>query len=204
MKNHFDDIAKNWDNQETIERNQQFANQIKDFCSIEGKKILDFGCGTGLLSSYLYSANGQIYGADSSQGMVEQFCQRFSGMHNAHSVCVDIESNDLPADYSDFDLIISAMAFHHLTEPKKVLFKLAASLKHNGHCFVFDLEEEDGSFHPDNISMGVKHFGFSEQTQNNWVKESNLDLVVRKQAFSINKNSRDYPIMMTVFKKVNK
>ena len=63
------------------------------------------------------------------------------------------------------------MAFHHLKDPKAVLSLFKKHLTPSGRVFVIDLDEEDGSFHPDNEGMGVHHFGFSINTMESWSHE---------------------------------
>ena len=98
-----------------------------------------------------------------------------------------------------FDLIVSSMAFHHLNYPGKVLNKLKNNLNSGGKIIVVDLDKEDGTFHPDNEGMGVKHFGFSKETLENWANKSELNLdhyIIN----SIDKNERKYQQFCAVFK----
>ena len=97
-----------------------------------------------------------------------------------------------------FDLVVSSMTFHHLNEPKKMLTKLKGMLCPGGRMAIVDLDEEDGSFHPDNEGMGVKHFGFSKEELFSWAQENGLSLE-HTIINSIEKNDRNYGQFLAVF-----
>lgn len=91
------------------------------------------------------------------------------------------------------------MAFHHLNKPEKMLGTLKNLLNPNGKLAIVDLDEEDGSFHPDNEGMGVKHFGFSKTTLESWAEKEGMTLdhhIINK----IDKNNREYGQFLAVFK----
>lgn len=200
--NHFKEAAKSWDKESTKSRNQVFADAI--LSSLDAKKekmkLLDFGCGTGLLSQYLVDVTSEVIGIDTTEEMLEEFDKKFHAPVKAKSICINLEESKLPAELGNFDLIVSAMAFHHLNQPGEVLKTLKDLVSDQGKIFVIDLDKEDGSFHPDNKKMGVKHFGFSEQEQANWAATLNLQFE-RKIVFEIEKNDRKYPVAMSIFAK---
>ena len=92
--------------------------------------------------------------------MLEVFNGKFQGLNNSKSYLMDMTKTDLPE--TGFDLIVSAMAFHHIKDTFPMLSILKEKLNKNGILAIIDLDEEDGSFHPDPKNMGVHHFGFSK------------------------------------------
>lgn len=86
------------------------------------------------------------------------------------------------------------MAFHHLENPKLVLNKVYQMLNPKGIAVIVDLDKEDGTFHPDNEAMRVKHFGFSKEELLLWSQE--FKSVEHKIIHRVVKNDKSYPMFM--------
>ena len=123
--------------------------------------VLDFGCGTGLVTLRLQPFVGTITGADSSPGMLAVLEEKIEslGLTNIHTALVDFEKGDRIT--GKFHLIVSSMTLHHVPDTA-ALFSLWYDLLLPGGrlCFA-DLDTEDGSFHADNT--GVFHLGFDRE-----------------------------------------
>ena len=149
----FDDRAQEWDqNQRRRQTAQKVASAIKE-CLPKGRyDILDFGCGTGLVSFELEDAAKSITGIDTSAKMVEQF--------NKKSNSPTIKAYQTPLENlpNSFDLIVSSMTLHHIEDIETLVQNMAQKLRPGGFICVADLVSEDGSFHSD--TTGVHHFGF--------------------------------------------
>jgi ubiquinone/menaquinone biosynthesis C-methylase UbiE len=190
--NHFNQIANNWDTSDKIEMYALYAQKINIFLTNKDSiKILEVGCGTGLLGSHFINNNNQLIGVDTSSGMLEVFNKKFSNNDNIKSYLLNLEKEDLKENA--FDLIISSMAFHHLKNPKAMIAKLKNMLSSDGQIIIIDLDSEDGSFHPDPKNMGVEHFGFSKIETDSWGKNKREIINVMK------KDKKEYPIFMAVF-----
>src|SRR5690606_33259109 len=111
----------------------------------------------------------------------------------------NLEKESLPPAVGPFDVIVTAMAFHHLMEPQKMLSLFKKHLGPNGMVFIIDLDEEDGTFHPDNKGMGVHHFGFSKNVLESWSKELGFRSFQHEMVYEIFKNGRSYGIGMGIF-----
>lgn len=196
---HFDTAAKTWDREETVKRNEAFAVAIKKHVDSRISKLMDFGCGTGLLTAQFVNLADELIGIETSSGMLEQFSQRFEGASKVKFLAINLEKESLPSEVGTFDVIVTAMAFHHLLEPKKILSLFKKHLSSNGKIFVIDLDEEDGTFHPDNQAMGVHHFGFSKRTLESWSKDLEFNSFQHDIVYEIVKNSRSYGIGMSIF-----
>lgn len=194
---HFNEVANNWDTEEKIERVTKQAQGIKNKINLESNlDILDFGCGTGLLGFEFINNAKTLLGIDTSDGMLDVFNLKTKDFPNVQSSSINLENENLDRK---FDLIVSAMTFHHLYNPENVLMKFSKMLNKNGKIAVIDLESEDGSFHPDNEGMGVQHFGFSENTLISWAKKCNLDIEV-SVLDKIKKNNKEYNLFLAIFK----
>ncbi|MDD0851688.1 class I SAM-dependent methyltransferase [Halobacteriovorax sp. GB3] len=193
---HFNHVANTWDSNEKILLMQDLAKKTIAKLNIQEKlSIMDFGCGTGLFglefSDYIHS----LVGVDTSAGMLEVFNEKTKGLENISSRMLNLEYETLDLK---FDLIISSMAFHHLEDPKNMIGKLRNLLNSGGQIAIVDLEKEDGSFHPDPIAMGVKHFGFTNDEIESWAQEH--DMSVRISTINTKeKNEKTYDQFLAVF-----
>ncbi|MDD4974522.1 MAG: class I SAM-dependent methyltransferase [Bacteriovorax sp.] len=195
---HFNQIANTWDTPEKIKLNQQYAEGIKKHLTKKDAiKILEVGCGTGLLGSQFVHGASQLTGVDTSPGMLEVFNQKFYDNKNVHSRLLNLEEQEFDED--GFDLIISSMAFHHLKEPAKMILKLKKLLSPDGILAIIDLDAEDGSFHPDPKQMGVHHFGFAKETIQSWSSAAQFKKSSREIINVIKKEQGEYPVFLAVF-----
>lgn len=193
---HFNEVANTWDSKDKIALMRSLAVKTKEALKLKGKlDILDFGCGTGLFGLEFLDHAKTLTGVDTSEGMLKVFDEKTKGVSGASRMNVDLEKESLTGAY---DLILSSMAFHHLANPSLVLGKLRKSLRPGGKIVIVDLRKEDGTFHPDNDAMGVKHFGFSEEELLLWAKENSL-LCEVTTINELDKNNRKYRQFMAVF-----
>lgn len=194
---HFNQVANTWDTPEKIKLNEHYADTIRKYLTKKDSlKILEVGCGTGLLGSQFVDEKSHLTGIDTSKGMLDVFDQKFAGNKNVHSKLLNLEEQNL--DESGFDLIISSMAFHHLKNPEAMILKLSKMLSPSGAIAVIDLDKEDGSFHPDPKNMGVHHFGFEKETTDSWGSKAQFKKISREIVHTIKKESGEYPLFLTV------
>lgn len=199
--NHFDQAALSWDAPEKVAMNVEYARKIREICKLQSPfSILDIGCGTGLLSLNIADADDTVLGLDMSQGMVDVFNQKVAIDDKKRAIILNLEEQDIE---SQFDLVVSAMAFHHLKNPLAVLAKISRVLKKSGHIVIIDLDQEDGSFHASPQEMGVHHSGFSHQELMTWAKELNLCVSHYEIARTIQKNNREYGVFLIALKEAN-
>ncbi len=198
-RSHFDTASKTWDNEETVKRNEAFSQSIKKHIPTHVSKLMDFGCGTGLLTGQLIDQADELIGIETSNGMLEQFSERFIRASKVKYLAINLEKESLPSNVGPFDVIVTAMAFHHLIGPLKMLSLFKRNLSPSGMIFIIDLDEEDGTFHPDNKGMGVHHFGFSKNTLESWSKELGFSSFQHEIVYDIFKNDRSYGIGMGIY-----
>lgn len=200
---HFKEAAKSWDTDKTRTRNQVFSDAVAKHLDGKSIEVLDFGCGTGLLGEALLANDklniGRLVGIDSIEEMIEEFILKFIDEPRAQGYTLDIESNEWLDQIGQFDVLVTAMAFHHLDRPLEALLFLKKHMKPDGKIFIIDLDKEDGSFHPDPKSMGVKHFGFSHDERDQWAKLGDFKKSHHEVIFHVEKNERSYPILMSTY-----
>ena len=163
---------------QTIPLNKQFS-------------MLDYGCGTGLLSFLLSYKVGSICAADVSDGMLAQVRKKITAgnVENIEAANFDI-TKTTPLNRT-FDLIVSAMAMHHIEDATGAITKLAQLLKPGGWLAIADLCAEDGSFHEKGVAV---HKGFEPAEIAEHLKSLKMTSVKYKNVFEIPKNQRIYPV----------
>lgn len=159
-KRDFDKEAGAWD------ENPVRVKLVKDVAQAISKQIalrpdmavLDFGCGTGLLSLQIQPLVRSVTGVDSSPGMLAQFNRKIEELRlrQVETVLVDLDQgHTLPGQY---DLVISNMTLHHIQRIEPLLAQFHSALRPGGYLCLSDLDPDEGRFHGDNT--GVFHFGF--------------------------------------------
>lgn len=120
--------------------------------------VLDFGCGTGLLTLQLAPLVKSITGVDSSRGMLNVLAAKVAkqDLTNVRTLLLDLEAGDTLGD--EYDLIVSNMTLHHIRQVGPLLERLYKAISPGGHLCLCDLDLDDGLFHDDN--QGVFHPGF--------------------------------------------
>ncbi|NPA83623.1 MAG: class I SAM-dependent methyltransferase [Epsilonproteobacteria bacterium] len=183
----FDQLAPSWDaNPRRRALAQALATTIKSYW--KGGRVLDFGCGTGLLSYNLLPEATQIIGVDASPKMRALF---------------DAKSPDLKRFYATahwpegpFDLVCTSMTLHHIRDLSPLLERFVAALAPGGMVALADLFIEDGTFH-DRGNAGVYHFGFDPWRLARELEGLGMELVALERPFTIRKH-RDFPIFCLI------
>ena len=101
---YFDEMATIWDN--AIFHNKvQIREMIKLSDMKEGDKILDVGCGTGVLVDFIREVNklGEIYEVDCSQKMLNM--SRAKNYNDSHIMYLKLDIENGISD-EKFDIII--------------------------------------------------------------------------------------------------
>lgn len=200
VMSHFDDKARAWDvNPVFQERAHRIAEAIVAEVPLHtGMTVLDYGCGTGLLSFPLRGRLGPMTLADSSTGMLAVLEEKIAA-HEAHTemqACrLDLMTDPLPAQR--FDLIYTSMTLHHVPDTGRILSIFHDLLKPGGYLCIADLDAEDGSFH--GIEYDVHH-GFEREALATMTQAAGLEAVRFSTVFEIIKEreegNRAYPVFL--------
>ena len=97
------------------------------------RRVLDLGAGTGLMSAFVHTRcpQAEFILVDISMQMLAKAQERFCGLPNVHFIEQDLArlAPDDRLPENGFDLIVSALAIHHLDNPQKqTLFRQIARL----------------------------------------------------------------------------
>lgn len=154
--------------------------------------VMDFGAGTGLIAGKIAPHVKQIVAVDVSAAMLEQLARKPELAGKTEIVCRDLLAVPLGRTV---DLVVSAMAMHHVEDTKALVRALFAHLAPGGRVALADLDREDGSFHPPGTE-GVFHAGFDREALGALLREAGFTDVRFVTACEVSKEERQYPIFL--------
>lgn len=152
---YFDEVAMTWDDSRRCARAQVLASAIQEAWGGTQRAVLDFGCGTGLLTFALSPYASACYGYDTSLEMQRIFRTKME-MYKTKNVQL-ITAEEMKE--RTFDVIFSSMVFHHIPDIRKEIIGLRRLLAPDGLFVVIDLDKDDGAFHRDEPGFNG-HNGF--------------------------------------------
>jgi malonyl-CoA O-methyltransferase len=106
---------------------------------INGKQVLDLGCGTGRYCVLLTNRGAEVTGIDPAPVMIEKAREKVNENLNFEIEQGLLEDSDFPNEH--FDLIVSALTFGHIPDIEPVFREMKRILKNDGRIVVSD-------FHP--------------------------------------------------------
>ncbi len=181
------------------------ANTILDVISLNSNmNVLDFGCGTGLVTLRLQPFVASIVAVDSSAGMLEVLNKKIESQNitNITTQQLDIEHGDVLE--GSYDLIVSSMTLHHVRETKPLLEQFCKIAAPNGYLCIADLDPDQGLFH--GYYEGIFHFGFDRDTMRRTFEELGFDNIEFRTAAEIVRfvpgGMRPFTIFLVVGQKV--
>jgi ubiquinone/menaquinone biosynthesis C-methylase UbiE len=198
----FDSRAAQWDN---LPRRVALANAVVDAIKLQADpqpwmRMLDYGCGTGLVTLGLQPLVKEAIAVDSSQGMLEQLeiKAREAGIENLQTVFIDLDQEwKLP---EGIDLLVSSMTMHHVPEIEPLLKYFSVIMNPGGLLCIADLDQEDGNFHDD--TTGIPHKGFSVEEMEGFFLQAGFTDVRTVHVISVQKERdskpQEYPVNLTV------
>ena len=162
--------------------------------------VMDFGAGTGLICSAIAPHVQSIAAVDIAPSMLERLAEKTELQAKVTTVCQDIL--DCPLK-DKFDVIVSAMAMHHVQDTNAMLQNFYDHLKEGGIVALADLDAEDGSFHPEDIE-GVFHDGFDRSELQSKLERVGFRDVHFETVTTVYKDDKTYPIFMVMASKVER
>ncbi len=136
MAKQWDEYAKDWDKEPaTAEFAKAVFDQLSQLVDLDGTRVLDFGCGTGLLSQKASPFAKEIIALDFSEAMIEELDKK--ELPNVEPV-VDILSRGLaaqhPAFRKQFDVVVASSVCGFIPNLQDTV------------SLIYTLLEEDGLF----------------------------------------------------------
>jgi 2-polyprenyl-6-hydroxyphenyl methylase/3-demethylubiquinone-9 3-methyltransferase len=119
---------------------------ITDVLDLSGKKVLDVGCGGGILTEALAKSGAQAVGIDLSKDSIAA-----AKMHAAQQgLNIDYRYENIEDTASkqagEFDAITCMEMLEHVPEPKKIIAACSRLLKPGGHAFFSTINRTPKAF----------------------------------------------------------
>lgn len=148
----FNDIAEVWwdlngDFKPLHQINPLRLNYIQERCSLSGLKVLDVGCGGGILSEAMSNLGAEVIGIDASDKTI--------GVAQAHGLKVNSNVNYIQTTIEDlleegvhknFDVITCLEMLEHVPDPSQIVKLCSGLLKDNGHAFFSTINRNPKSY----------------------------------------------------------
>jgi 2-polyprenyl-3-methyl-5-hydroxy-6-metoxy-1,4-benzoquinol methylase len=186
----FDKVATTWDEQPArVQLASDVAGAISRQVALHtDMDVLDFGCGTGLLTLQLAPRVKSVTGVDNSRGMLNVLVAKIAkqNLTNVRTLLLDLDAGDALPDM--YDLIVSNMTLHHIREVGPLLDRFYKAISPGGHLCLCDLDLDDGLFHDDN--QGVFHRGFDRAVLRRAFMDAGFDDVRDTTAAEVTKPTR--------------
>lgn len=181
-EDYFTQKANKWDTPEKEQFAKEFVAEIKKYIQFSSEdKIMDFGCGTGLVGLELLPEVSFAVMADTSSAMLEVLESKLS-----YAQLEKIEIIDGPLSlYSgnDIDKAVTLMALHHIENLDETIKLMSNTIKKNGLLIIGELLTEDGSFHAPSV---VAHNGFDLEEICELIENNGFEVLL-KHPYSIQK-----------------
>lgn len=195
MSDSWDDYADGWDsNSDVIAYSNKAFDSLCNFISLDGLDVLDFGCGTGLLTEKISHVASSVVAIDSSPKMIEVL--KSKNIHNVNSLSCEISTeliqND-PVFESGFDLIVASSVCAFVPDYEKTLSDLKLLLKEGGLFIQWDWKR----------SKEGDDFGFTNEIITNEIitnvySNVGLSLVRVSEEFSLSSEEGSMQVLMGI------
>lgn len=143
--NEWDAVAGEWDDSEAVRAYAAAAFESLERIaeangvSLDGARIIDFGCGTGVLAERLVAAGAEVLAIDCSSAMLAALDRKIDelGWTTVRT------SPDLTAADGSFDLVVCSSVCGFLDDYPAVARSLASRLRPGGVFVQWDWERAD-------------------------------------------------------------
>jgi 2-polyprenyl-3-methyl-5-hydroxy-6-metoxy-1,4-benzoquinol methylase len=192
LSDSWDEYADEWDSdKDAILYSEHAFNSLSSVVKLNKLNILDFGCGTGLLTEKMSPLANKIIALDSSHKMISVLKDK--KISNVEAIDGVLSLSSIKENKSlniKFDLIVASSVCGFLPEYDSTLLLLKSLLVPNGIFVQWDWLSPENN--PD--------FGLSEESVNKAFKEVGFILISLSQPFSITNAKGIMPVLMGVAK----
>lgn len=194
MSDSWDDYAQDWDNNPDVIQYAQLAFEtLSQRYDVSGLKVLDFGCGTGLLSEKLAQAGAHVVSVDPSIKMIEILANK--KISQVQVLACEISPQTIAAEpllSNDFDLVVASSVCTFLPDFNTTLASIASLLKPEGVFVQWDWMSSDAN----------PNFGFDRQTLLQAYERAGLSLVDVAKGFTLTSNKGSMDVIMGIAQKL--
>ncbi len=147
----FDRIAASWwdpegESRPLHELNPARVRFVRERASLADARVLDVGCGGGILSEALARENAKVTGIDIAEKAlsVARLHLHESGLEVSYQAAT--AEQYAAENKAGFDVVTCMELLEHVPDPESVVAACAALLKDGGHCFLSTLNRTPAAF----------------------------------------------------------
>ena len=139
QEEHFDEVAEVYDESLPAHVTEHYLAKRTGFIvetSPPPGRLLDVGCGTGVLAARLAARGYEATGLDPSDGMLSVLRERAPAV-----TAVQASATEMPFDDAEFDLSVSVATMHHIADPdavRRALAEMVRVVRPGGKVIVWD------------------------------------------------------------------
>jgi 2-polyprenyl-3-methyl-5-hydroxy-6-metoxy-1,4-benzoquinol methylase len=190
MSESWDQYAEGWDsNADVILYSKKAYDALCEILSLEALTILDFGCGTGLLTEKMAPKANWILGLDSSEKMISVLKNKL--LSNVDTLVAELSEETIKSNvslHSKFDLIVASSVCAFLPDYESTLWLLKTLLKPDGVFVQWDWLKIGGD----------SDFGLTEEIVESTFNKTGLEVSSITKAFSFESKDGSMQVLMGV------
>ena len=139
MVAHWDDVASSYAARYIARNHEAHSFRIRQqrVCELFDKpesRVLDIGCGPGIMAEYLLRNECEVFGVDISEEMIHECIERFRDRPAAHFSVGKIEDLQFPTAY--FDAVICMGVVEYIADDESAVKEMARVTRPGGTVIV--------------------------------------------------------------------